>query len=116
MRAPAPVFVAPKVTFGNGRQPAPAPAPAIVSAPQPDVSPPPVVVPVPAPMGIPQSAVAPAAPVELSARHDWDSVRPGQPMISWFGLAGLVLIPLGGAALGYRQARAAKAASGLALR
>ncbi|WP_395307288.1 hypothetical protein V4U86_17880 [Mycobacterium sp. AMU20-3851] len=34
--------------------------------------------------------------------------RPGQPMTSLFGVLGLLLIPMAGAALGYRQARAAR--------
>lgn len=112
------VFVAPKVTFGNGRHPAPGPGIPAVTPPQPGVAvpPPPVVVPGPAPLGIPQPAVHPSAPVDLSALHAWDTSRPGQPWTSWFGLAGLLLIPLAGAALGYRQARAAKAAAGLVVR
>ncbi|MGU3498828.1 hypothetical protein [Mycobacterium sp. C31M] len=38
-----------------------------------------------------------------------ETPRPGQPMSSWFGILGLLLIPAAGAALGYRQARAARA-------
>lgn len=114
----APVFVAPKVTFGDGRTPGDGARHPVVSAPQPDVAIalPPVVVAVPAPLGIAPPSAPPSALLDLSALHGWDSARPGQPMISWFGLAGLLLIPLAGAALGYRQARAAKAASTLAIR
>jgi len=39
--------------------------------------------------------------------------RPGQPMTSLFGILGLLLIPLAGAALGYRQARAARSVGAL---
>jgi hypothetical protein len=116
-----PVFVAPKVTFGNGRHPAPGPGMDSVpqwqqTQPEAPLPPPVAVVPQPAPLGIPQPAPRPAAPLDLSARHAWDSNRPGQPWTSWFGLAGLLLIPLAGAALGYRQARAAKLAAGLVVR
>lgn len=115
--ATAPAFVAPKVTFGNGRHPEPAPDIPAGPAPQPVAVPPPVaVVPQPAPLGILQPPARPSAPVDLSALHAWDTTRPGQPWTSWFGLAGLLLIPLAGAALGYRQARAAKAAAGLVVR
>ncbi|CDO10577.1 hypothetical protein C1S82_00975 [Mycolicibacterium cosmeticum] len=115
--ATAPAFVAPKVTFGNGRHPEPAPDIPTGPAPQPVAVPPPVaVVPQPAPLGILQPPTRPSAPVDLSALHAWDNTRPGQPWTSWFGLAGLLLIPLAGAALGYRQARAAKAAAGLVVR
>ena len=115
--APAPAFVAPKVTFGNGRHPAPGPGLPATAPPIGVAVPPPVaVVPRPAPLGIPQPAAHPSAPVDLSALHAWDNSRPGQPWTSWFGLAGLLLIPLAGAALGYRQARAAKAAAGLVVR
>ncbi|MDX1874711.1 hypothetical protein SBI67_21535 [Mycolicibacterium sp. 120266] len=120
-RSPAivPVFVAPKVTFGNGRHPEPGRGvPPAVTAPQPGlpVPAPVAVVPQPAPLGMAPPAPHPAAPLDLSARHAWDSARPGQPWTSWFGLAGLLLIPLAGAALGYRQARAAKLAAGLVVR
>lgn len=39
--------------------------------------------------------------------------RPGQPMTSLFGILGLLLIPVAGAALGYRQARAARSVGSL---
>ncbi|MCV7357326.1 hypothetical protein [Mycolicibacterium fluoranthenivorans] len=114
----APAFVAPEVTFGDGRTPGDGARQPVVSAPQPGVAIalPPVVMAVPAPLGIAPAPAPPSAPLDLSALHGWDSARPGQPMTSWFGLAGLLLIPLAGAALGYRQARAAKAASNLAIR
>jgi len=105
----------PRVTFGNGRTPGiqkrdaeprwrtpavePAPAapapPPVAHAPAPR---PAVVAPVPtAPVLTQQLGVAPPA--------DWSD-----PM---WGLAGLLLIPAAGAALGYRQARAAHAAERL---
>ncbi|QNJ95463.1 hypothetical protein HZU40_15315 [Mycolicibacterium fluoranthenivorans] len=114
----APAFVAPKVTFGDGRTPGDGARHPVVSVPQPGVAItlPPVVMAVPAPLGIAPAPAPPSAPLDLSALHGWDSARPGQPMTSWFGVAGLLLIPLAGAALGYRQARAAKAASTLAIR
>lgn len=49
------------------------------------------------------------APLEQSMLSVPDAARPGQPMTSLFGILGLLLIPLAGAALGYRQARAARA-------
>lgn len=115
--AAAPDLVAPKVTFGNGRTPGEGAIHPIVSLPQQGVTValPAMLVPAPVPLGIPQAVDRPRARLDLSASSGWDSARPGQPMTSWFGLAGLLLIPLGGAALGYRQARAAKSASHLAV-
>ncbi len=113
----APDIVAPKVTFGNGRTPGDGAIHPVVALPQQGVTValPAVVVPAPVPFGIPQAAAKPRARLDLAAARGWESARPGQPMTSWFGLAGLLLIPLGGAALGYRQARAAKSASRLAV-
>ncbi|GAA2558803.1 hypothetical protein GCM10010409_38010 [Mycolicibacterium diernhoferi] len=84
------------------------------------------------PGGIPAvvPAVPPApAPVLLSPGRIWapqvvgvprltaprlaSDRRPGQPMTSLFGVLGLLLIPLAGAALGYRQARAARSVGAL---
>ena len=81
--------------------PVPASADVVVSAPtapvpQPAASPPAVRLPV---VDMSVVAVLPIGP----------DPRPGQPMTSLFGILGLLLIPLAGAALGYRQARAARA-------
>lgn len=43
----------------------------------------------------------------------WGDVRPGWPMGALFGIAGLLLAPIGGVWLGHRQARAAKTAAQL---
>lgn len=93
-------------------------APAREQAPQPrPVAPEPrAVAAPPAPAVAPQPAAVAPDPAPRMARIEQsmlsiptDGARPGQPMTSWFGIAGLLLIPLAGAALGYRQARAARA-------
>ncbi len=61
----------------------------------------------PQPAAVQQNSLAPPARLEQSMLRIPDSTRPGQPMTSWFGILGLLLIPVAGAALGYRQARAA---------
>jgi hypothetical protein len=121
--APSPQFDPPRVTVGNGREPriwsgppapqwqapAPQPAPAV----QPPPPPPP---PLPAPPASPQSRVNEKSPPRVLTQQlggvggatDWSN-----PL---WGLAGLLLIPAAGAALGYRQARAAHAAERLRLR
>ncbi len=79
-------------------------------APAPAYAPPPAV-----PVVAPQPVVAQQVPAPRVARVEQsrlsvpDVGRPGQPMTSLFGILGLLLIPLAGAALGYRQARAARA-------
>ena len=80
---------------------APVNSPAEVRAPQP-------VAPVPAPITAPVAGL-PVADMGLSVLPIGSDPRPGQPMTSLFGILGLLLIPLAGAALGYRQARAARA-------
>ncbi|OBB74293.1 hypothetical protein [Mycobacterium sp. 852014-52144_SCH5372336] len=113
--APGPAFEPPQVTFGNGRVPqsrdlqpetgwqppalapsAPVPAQPIPTTP---LSPAP-----PAPAVLDPVATPPAVVRQFV-------VAPGagtsDPL---WGLAGLLLIPVAGAALGYRQARAAQAA------
>lgn len=113
--APAPAFEPPQVMFGNGRAPQsrelrpeigwqpPALAPSAPVPAQPVLTPPlSPTPPAPAPLGpvstppavVRQFVVAPGA---------------GTSDPLW-GLAGLLLIPVAGAALGYRQARAAQAA------
>ena len=108
----------PPVTVGNGREPvvkrgAPEPlwqAPAFSQAP---AAPPPAMPPPPAaPVVTPPSRVSPKpeSPIlthqlGVAPAADWSN-----PL---WGLAGLLLIPVAGAALGYRQARAAHAAERL---
>lgn len=108
-------FTPPQVTFGNGRTPAPPESdaqPPRVTYGVPDVAPAP-------PLPLPPAA--PAAPVAATSPPSW-VVRIGAPTAApqlvgvapadWadplFGLTGLLLIPIAGAALGYRQARAAQ--------
>jgi hypothetical protein len=74
---------------------APSPAAAVVAPP-----------PGPAPGSSPPRIHLPAVPY-------LDALHPDEPTDPFFGLAGLVLIPLVGAALGCRQARAAQAAAAL---
>lgn len=116
--AAAPPVDPPRVVFGNGRTPgslakpaetpplgtAPimgptneAPAPAAVSAP-----------PLPAP---PHDAVSTI--VERMMTPPLAPVGPTSSLTSLWGLAGLLLAPLGGILLGYRQARANRAAAEL---
>lgn len=119
--APSPRFSPPRVTVGNGREPraqrgppepqwqAPAPQPGSAAAPPPPPPPPPAA---PAPSASPMNQnSAPQALTQqlgVGAATDWSN-----PL---WGLAGLLLIPAAGAALGYRQARAAHAAERLRLR
>lgn len=107
----APTHVDPPVlasTAGAAQPPPPPPprtapvnSPVEVRAPQP-------VAPVPAPITAPVAGL-PVADMSLSVLPIGSDPRPGQPMTSLFGILGLLLIPLAGAALGYRQARAARA-------
>ena len=105
-------LIRPRVTIGNGRTPGTLTgrpdAPSRTGAP--DVAAPPVAPPVrqlPAPDRLdvppPQRAVA-----MLRA-----AAAPSQPGGVLFGLAGLILAPIAGALLGYRQARASRAAAQL---
>lgn len=68
--------------------------------------------PVAAPIAPPVAGLR-VADVSLSALPIGPDPRPGQPMTSLFGILGLLLIPLAGAALGYRQARAARSVGAL---
>ena len=110
---PTGAFKPPKVTFGDGRTPGvqdtapeprwrggaaePAPPPPPPATAVVDIAPAPRAVRTPKPPIIRQLIVAPAAGVS-------------DPL---FGLAGLLLIPVAGAILGYRQARGAHAAAEL---
>ena len=107
-------FEPPRVTFGNGREPGiqsddPEPrwrAP----APQPAEAPPPP--PPPAPVPRPPSWVDRIATPPTVARQF--VVAPAAALTDpLWGIAGLLLIPAAGAALGYRQARAAQSADRL---
>ncbi|MGV0605696.1 hypothetical protein [Mycolicibacterium sp. XJ1904] len=114
--APAPAFESPQVAFGNGRTPQSRdsqpethwqpPAPASPSAPvaaQPVLTPPLSPAP-PAPAPLDPLATPPAMVRQFVAAPGAGTSDP------LWGLAGLLLIPVAGAALGYRQARAAQAA------
>jgi hypothetical protein len=126
-------FSRPRVTFGDGRSPGypavrpdgPArtvsadptiglPGPA-ARATAPPVSGPPA--PAPAPLPAPSPAPAIARPVEWSPETPvtslWGRVQPNWPAGLIFGIAGLLLAPLGGIWLGHRQARASRTASEL---
>jgi hypothetical protein len=107
-------FEPPRVTFGNGREPgvqgddpeprwrAPAPPPA--EAPPP---PPPPAPAAPAPSWVDRIATPPAVARQFVVAPAAERTEP------MWGIAGLLLIPAAGAALGYRQARAAQSADRL---
>lgn len=113
---PSTQFSPPQVTVGNGREPrTPQPAP---PEPQWQAAP----APQPAPAAPPPPPPAPSAPLPSSPLNQTSAppvltqqlgVGVG-PSTDWsnplWGVAGLLLIPVAGAALGYRQARAAHAA------
>lgn len=114
--APIARFEPPDVTVGNGRTPgthrrapepqwqAPSPQPAPAAPPPP---PPPPAAPAPPPAWANRISTPPVLTQQLGVADvtDWSN-----PL---WGLAGLLLIPVAGAALGYRQARAAHAAERL---
>lgn len=102
---------APLVVFGNGRTPGPA-------AEQPETSPlvtAPVAV--PSAVGTAETPAPPPAPAPtMVQRTKTPLLTPPEAaarVTSLWGLAGLVLAPLAGIALGYRQARAHKAVAEL---
>jgi hypothetical protein len=114
--AAQPAFVAPTVTFGNSRAPgylsgAHRSTTAAESIPSP-VN--------PAPAAADQWSPAPAVPTtavrELASQRPefidriWAPLRPEFPGGVVFGIAGLVVAPLAGVWIGYRQARGADAA------
>lgn len=128
------VIVVPSVTFGDGRSPAPAGvlaeeagAPQAVASTvlrvspvEPAISEPVVELPTTAAGVMPAPLAAEPRPWPLS-RPPVTAVWGGHAESSWpagllFGIAGLLLAPLGGIWLGQRQARAAKAASHLVSR
>jgi hypothetical protein len=110
--SPSSKFEPPKVTVGNGRTPgiqdddreprnwAPAPEPAPAPPPPPAPAPQP-------PSWVERIYTPPAMPKQLG-------VTPASSLTDpLWGIAGLLLIPAAGAVLGYRQARAARAAAEL---
>jgi hypothetical protein len=103
----------PRVAVGNGRSPA-----AQLDPPSNGIDD--GVPPEAAPVGTPRLAVPPPAPSDARSVPRLrlpvpylDALRAGDPTGPLLGTAGLILIPLAGAALGYRQARAAQAADTL---
>jgi hypothetical protein len=101
------------VTVGNGRSPAilsgrPERAPRLGAAP----NVPPAVI-QPATTQLPPTDRLDVAPTERIVASLWAAAAPGRPGGLLFGLAGLVLAPIAGAWLGYRQARASRAAAQL---
>jgi hypothetical protein len=131
----APV-VAPKVTFGDGRSPGllsqrPGEPPAQMG-PEPTIAQPLPAVPAsPAPTLLPMLPMLPMQPTqtalvrpltmestpwplsETPVTSFWGKAQLGWPVSVLFGIVGLLLAPIGGVWLGYRQARAAKSASDL---
>lgn len=114
--APRADFSPPRVTFGNGRTPSvqkrdPEPqwrVPAVEPAPAAPSPPPPGPAPTPPP---PSWADRLPAPPVLT--QQMGEPRPADWSDPLWGLAGLLLIPVAGAVLGYRQARAAHEAERL---
>lgn len=111
----APPVTAPRVTFGNGRSPgilsgrpehAPGGNTSDVVAPPPEA--PPAVTP-----QLPPAYRLDEAPAQRMVASLWAAAAPGWPSGLLFGIAGLILAPIAGAWLGYRQARASKAAAQL---
>jgi hypothetical protein len=110
---PGASVASPPVTVGNGRSPAilsddpaprlQAPAPVTVSLPPPPAEPPPP----PAASWADRFSAPPATAKQLAVAAPVDLNGP------MWAIAGLLLIPAAGAALGYRQARAAHAADRL---
>ena len=125
-------FTAPPVTFGNGRTPglltgAPddAPPQAAVEpagAGDPTVAPVVEALPPPPAPSPPQPPSPPPPAVRLEVAPPWQrtvaswwatAAEPNRPGGIGFGIAGLILAPLAGIWLGYRQARASRAAAQL---
>jgi hypothetical protein len=108
---PSAKFEPPRVTVGNGRSPGvqdkerePRSRIAPEPAPPPPLPPPP---PEPAPSWVDRLYTPPAMPKQLGVAPAANLADP------LWGIAGLLLIPVAGAVLGYRQARAAQMAEGL---
>jgi hypothetical protein len=110
----APPVSAPAVRVGNGRSPGiltgrPERAPRSTGT-TPNVAP---AVTQPAATHLPPTDRLDVAPAERMVASLWAAAAPGQPGGLLFGLAGLFLAPIAGAWLGYRQARASRAAAQL---
>lgn len=118
-------FERPAVVFGNGRTPgvlssgragaqAPVEAgePAVAAVPEAAIAP--VVIPPSPPTALPNVAADDQLPRFVS--EAWSPIGPGDNSGALFGVAGLLLIPLAGIWLGYRQALAARAVAGLSER
>jgi hypothetical protein len=110
----APPVRAPAVTVGNGRSPGiltgrPERAPRPTGT-APNVAP---AVTQPAATHLPPTDRLDVAPTERIVASLWAAAAPGRPGGLLFGLAGLILAPMAGAWLGYRQARASRAAARL---
>jgi hypothetical protein len=106
-------ITSPRVTIGNGRSPGilsgqgdDEPSQPRPVEDQPAPAPPPPQLPPPARLDM-------AKPWQLTVASLWAAAAPNRPGGLLFGLTGLVLAPLAGVWLGYRQARATKAASQL---
>jgi hypothetical protein len=108
--AAAPPVRPPAVTVGNGRSPGiltgrPERAPRPIGT-APNVAP-------AATPHLPPTDRLDVAPEERIVASLWAAAAPDEPGGLLFGLAGLVLAPIAGAWLGYRQARASRAAAQL---
>lgn len=113
--AAAPPVGSPAVTVGNGRSPGiltgrPERAPRSTGT-TPNVAP--AVTPPAATLQLPQPYRLDVAPAEPMVASLWAAAPPVRPDGLLFGLAGLILAPIAGAWLGYRQARASRAAAQL---
>jgi len=110
----APPIGPPAVTVGNGRSPGiltgrPERAPRPTGT-TPNVAP---AVTQPAATHLPPTDRLDVAPAERMVASLRTAAAPGRPGGLLFGLAGLILAPIAGAWLGYRQARASRAAAQL---
>jgi hypothetical protein len=121
---------APRVTFGDGRSPGHRPAPSaeppsavnvgpsiVGPVPEATVEVPPLPAPPPPPVSAPLPTPTFVHPIEWSPETPvtslWGRVQPGWPAGLVFGIAGLLLAPIGGIWLGQRQARATRTAEEL---
>jgi hypothetical protein len=113
--AVGPPVTAPSVTIGNGRSPGiltgrPDDAPSRAGAP---AAAGPAVTPAVVTPQLPPPDRLDVPPPQRAVAMLWAAAAPGLPGGVLFGLAGLILAPIAGACLGYRQARASRAAAHL---